>query len=175
MGSNEGPDWLALYGAILATLVATWQGLQWWLERRRISVSCYLAKRIGNTILSSGMNIVLEGEPPAGWLPDHLLQRFIAFEIKNTGGKRVVVTTFGGHLKNGQGIVGLEGPVKLPHTLEPGDSVTLGLPLPVDIRTVMSLDHVKDLGIWDGLGRYRKARLRTLKRQYANWIRERPR
>ena len=175
MPGSTGPDWLALYGAVLSTLVAFWQGLQWWFERSRIYVSCYLAKKADDAVLASGANLVIDGgAPPRGWLPDHLLKRFIAFDVKNTGGKPVVVKSVGGHLKTGRLIMGIEGPVALPHTLEPGNSVLLMLALPVDLGTIMSLDHVKDLGIWDGLGRFRKARLHTLRAQYREWIKVTP-
>jgi hypothetical protein len=172
--STGGPDPIGVYGAVLSTLVAAWQAMQWWVERSRIDVECYLAKRVGNTILPSGSNVVAEGNPPPGWLPDHLLQRFIAINVKNTGGKPIVIQRAGGHLKNGHVLIGLDGPVALPHALSPGDAILLTLPLPVDLQTVMSLDHIKDIGVWDGLGRFRRAGLRALKVQYAVWIAQQP-
>jgi len=35
---------------------------------------------------------------------------------------------------------------------------------------VMNLDHIKQVGVWDGLGKFRKAKLKSLKAQYSEWI-----
>jgi len=165
-----GTSWLAVYGAVLSTAVAAWQAVQWWLDRTRVHVSCYLAKRVGNAVLASSHKVVMEGTPPPGWLPDHLTKRFIAVSVRNTGGQPVVVKTVGGRMSDDTGFVGLDSPVPLPHVLPPGDSVLLAVPLFVAPGRVMDLEHLKEVGVWDGLGRFRGAKLTTLKAEYKEWI-----
>jgi hypothetical protein len=169
---NAGPDWVAVYGAALSTLLMFWEFIQWWNDRSRLSVECYLAKLVNGVVISSGSNMTIDWPNAAGGLPDHLIQRFIAINVKNIGGKPMVISQVAGLFTNGQQILGMGGPIALPHTLEPGASVllTLPIPMPQTVAGVMTLGHVAELGVRDGLGNLHKAKLKVLKRQYVTWV-----
>jgi hypothetical protein len=66
----------------------------------------------------------------------------IAYNVANDGGKPIVITTIGGALRNGSEFLLMEpNGVKLPHTLQPGESFTAVGPLP---EKDMSDVHVLD-------------------------------
>lgn len=135
-------DWLAIYGSVLATILAVWDVTKYFLERPRLRVQCYVA------------NIIRPGDRP-GDLP-----RLLAYSVANTGGKAVVVNSIGGVKTNGNYFV-IDPNPQLPHTLQPGESLRITCPLPPDIQAI------KHFHASDGLGKDWKASTDAVKQQLA--------
>lgn len=84
-------DFIAAYGAFLATVLAVWEFLKYRREGRRLRVNCYVGAVV---------------QPGAGVIARNLL----VYDIANTGGQPIVVTTVGGALRDGSAFM-LSGPL----------------------------------------------------------------
>ena len=135
-------DFLAVYGAILATLIAGWDLAKFALERPRLRVSCYIGQ-----LVTPGVGV----SPP----------NRIVYSVANTGGKAVVVTTLGGALRSGSYFMFIPDTVQLPITLQPGESMVVPGPMPEN------LDDVTRFIVHDGLGKQWKASTKVVREQLA--------
>lgn len=93
-------DWtttiIALYGAVLATLVFAWDLYKWWADRGVLKVRCFVARPFEG-----------EGFPPA-LVPAVATDAkncclCIAFTITNTGTRTILVTHAGGRHRKWNG------------------------------------------------------------------------
>lgn len=83
----------------------------------------------------------------------------IAYSIANTGGKAMVVTTLGGALRSGSHFMFIPQTVKLPLTLQPGESIIVPGPMPENIADVTSFI------VHDALGKQWKASTGLVRKQ----------
>ena len=135
-------DFLAIYGSLLATALAGWDVAKYVLERRRLSVYCYVAQIV---------------TPGVGIEADNLL----AYRIANTGGKPIVVTTLGGKLRRGNYFLNIRPSVPLPLTLQPGEAITATGPMPEN------MEDVTCFVVHDALGKEWKASTATVRERLA--------
>ena len=133
-------DVLAIYGALLATALGVWDVAKHAFERRRLRVTCYIAN-----LYTPGVGVTVRNR--------------IAYSIANTGGKPIVVTTLGGALRNGHNFMFLPEDVRLPFTLQPGESVVVPGPMPEDIN------EVKHFLVHDALGKGWQGSTKIVKKQ----------
>jgi hypothetical protein len=135
-------DFLAIYGAILATALAGWDVAKYIFERRRLRVSCYVAEMV-----TPGVGVTARD--------------LIAYSIANTGGKPIVVTTLGGALRSGSHFLFVPQGVQLPLTLQPGESIVVPGPMLPDINDVTSFI------VHDALGKPWKTSTKLVRKQLA--------
>jgi len=138
-------DFLAIYGALLATGLAAWDITKYALEARCLRVSCYIAKMF----------------TPGDGIKESDRARLLAYSIANTGGKPIVVVSVGGLYSDGTGFVLIQETPQLPRTLEPGESVTVTGPFPTEI------DRIKHFNAWDALGKQWTASPKAVRAQLA--------
>lgn len=138
-------DVLALYAAALATALAAWDIAKYVLERPRLRVTCYVAQIVTPGVGRSGGDL-------------------LAYTIANIGGMPAVVSTVGGAYRSGTYFMLVSESVRLPHTLQPGESLTVPGPMPKDI------EQVKCFVVHDGLNKQWKASTAVVKKQLARRI-----
>ena len=135
-------DILAVYGALLATALAVWDFAKYAFERPRLRVTCYVG-----SMVTPGVGVTA--------------RNLLVYNIANTGGKPVVVTTVGGALRSGSYFMLVSQTVELPVTLQPGESRLVHGPMPEDIADVTKFI------VHDGLGKEWKATTKGVRRQLA--------
>jgi hypothetical protein len=148
-------DWLAFYGAGLATALAGWEIYKYRQERPQLRVEALIA--------GLSIRFVVPGES-VEW-KDQFLQGgnppFLAVKIANVGRHPVVVARVGG-TQGGVDFSIKYPPVELPQTLEPNAVMQVaGPPTLVD-------DSLERLGVWDPTGRkwlLSRKQLNVLKKQ----------
>jgi len=135
-------DLLAIYAALLATALAAWDVAKYVFEGRRLRVSCYVAQ-----LVTPGVGVTARD--------------LIAYSIANTGGKPMVVTTLGGALRSGSYFLFEPEGVRLPLTLQPGESIVVPGPMLPDINEVTAFI------VHDALGKQWKASTKVVRKQLA--------
>ena len=135
---------VAIYAAIVATIVAVWDVIKWRKGRAQVTLSCYLAKKVDNMVIPSGGRLC-DGAPDE---MDRILPRFIMYDIKNSGGTPITIRSLGGKGTDGKPFVVIGGDVLLPHTIKPGDS----LPVP-DVPLGDTPEAISQFYVTDAIGR----------------------
>jgi hypothetical protein len=107
LAATTGYDWLALYGAIIATCALFWQVATWVLERQpKLEVALFRKE-----FWSHRVDGLMGGE-------------LLVIEVRNCGGKPAYITSVGiaapDYLNYQTSLGGYEG-ATLPGTIEPGD------------------------------------------------------
>ncbi len=155
-------DCVAIYGAVVATAVGVWDFIKWKKERAHITLSCYLGKMVGNMVVPSG------GRLYDGTSDDQDLQRqrFIAYNIKNTGGTLITVQSLASKDKDGQQKVICGKTLNLPQTIQPGASVTISVPLDG------TEGAIRGFYVRDGVGREWRCKARIFQKQLAEYLRK---
>jgi hypothetical protein len=118
-------DYVAVYGAVVATAVAVWDVFKWKKGRTNITLSCYLAKMVGNMVVPSGGRLY-DGTSDE---EDQRRKRFVVYKIKNTGGTSITVLSLGGKDKDGKPFVVSGSNLPLPQTVQAHASVSIYVPL----------------------------------------------
>jgi hypothetical protein len=135
-------DFLAVYAAILATIVAGWDVAKYVLERPRLRVSCYIGEMVTPGVGVTARNLIV-------------------YSIANSGGKPVVVTALGGSLRSGSYFIFIPETLQLPITLQPGESKVVPGPMPENVEDVTSFI------VHDGLGKQWKTSTAVIRKQLA--------
>ncbi len=118
-------DSVAIYGAVVATAVALWDVIKWRKAQAHITLSCYLTKMVDNMVVPSGGRLCNGTSDEE----DRQRERFIAYNIKNTGGTAITVQSLASKDKDGQLKVVCGKALNLPQTIQPAVSVTVPVPL----------------------------------------------
>lgn len=79
----ELKDWVAVYGAVLSTLVAAWNVYLYFTDKGKLKVKCYLADIVG------------DGEV--------VKSNVLTYSVTNVGKKPIYVSTIGGKYKDSAG------------------------------------------------------------------------
>jgi hypothetical protein len=135
-------DFLAIYGALLATVIAVWDVAKYVVARPRLRVSCYVAEMVTPGVGVTGRDL-------------------IAYSIANPGGKPMVVRALGGALRSGSYFLFDPQAVQLPLTLKPRESVVVPVPMPRDISDVTYFI------VHDGLDKQWRATTDVVRKQLA--------
>lgn len=136
-------DPIAVYGAVLSTLVAIWNVFLFITDRGKLKVHCYIADVIG-------VGEVLE-------------RNVLVYSLTNVGRKPIYVTTIGGAFKrknNESQYFLVSTRQQLPMRLEPGQNLTEYTP---DI-SILKRDRIRSLHAIDSLGHSYKVKQRVLNR-----------
>jgi hypothetical protein len=134
-------NYVAIYGAVIATGVAIWDIIKWKKDRAHIKLTCYLAKMVGNMVLPSGGRLC-DGTSDE---EDRRQSRFIAYDIKNTGGVPITLRSLGGKEDDGKLFVVCGSNLPLPQTIRPHESNIIPVPLgekPESIRKFYIMDAI---------------------------------
>ena len=115
---------VAIYAAIVATIVAVWDVIKWRKGQAQVTLSCYLAKKVDKMVIPSGGRICDVAPDEM----DRILPRFIMYNIKNSGGTPITIRSLGGKETDGKHFV-ISGNLLLPQTIQPGDSLSVHVPL----------------------------------------------
>ena len=132
-------NYVAIYGAVIATGVAIWDIIKWKKERANIKLYCYLAKMVSNQVLPSGGQL----DDGTSEEQDSQRKRFIAYKINNTGGTVITVQSIGSEDRDGQLKVVCGKALNLPQTIQPGASIIIPVPLDGTEATVRRF-YVRD-------------------------------
>jgi len=154
-------DYVAIYGATVATAVAVLDFLKWRKDQAHITVSCYLGKMVNNMVTPSGGRLY-DGTPEE---ENTRRPRFIVYGIGNTGGTPITIRSLGGKETDGRLFV-ISG-AALPQIIQPHTSAVIRVPLdgvPESIREFHVLDHV---------GRECRCNAAVFQKQLAEWRRKR--
>jgi hypothetical protein len=127
---------LALYGAIMSTILLGWSIYRGLTDKGRLYVHCYIGKLIG------GQGKRDEND-------------YLVYSITNIGRRPILVTTIGGKTKGNPFII---NPRSLPTMLKPGEYVIEYTP---DLSIIN--DNLLQLFAIDSIGKYHKVRKRVLK------------
>jgi hypothetical protein len=133
-------DYVAIYGAVIATAVAVWDVIKWKKDRAHITLSCYLAKMVGNMVVPSGGRLY-DGTSDE---EDRRRERFIVFDMTNTGGIPITVRSLGGKETNGELFV-ISG-LALPQTMQPHASISVHVPLDGTTESIREFHVVDEIG-----------------------------
>jgi len=94
---------------------------------------------------------------------DRQRPRFIAYNIKNTGGTPITVQSLGSKDKDGQLKVICGKPPTLPQTIQPGSSITMPVPLNGTEGTI------REFYVRDAIGREWRCRARSFQKQLTEY------
>lgn len=124
-------DVLAGYGALLATAIAGWEVAKYFLyERPRLRLTVYAAEMV---VPGSGAHV----------------RNLLTYNIANTGGRAMVVTTLGGSLRSGTHFLITDVGLRVPQTLQPEESTSFT----ITMSDMPPLDQILDFSVHDAVGR----------------------
>ncbi len=134
---------VAIYAAIVATIVAVWDVIKWRRGQAQVTLSCYLAKKVDNIVMPSGGRLC-DGVPDE---MDRTLPRFIVYDIKNSGGTPITIRSLGGKETDGKHFF-ISGNLLLPQTIQPGASLTV-----LDVPLGDTPEAIWQFSVTDAIGR----------------------
>lgn len=153
-------NYVAIYGAVVATAVAALNFIKWKKNRAHVALSCYLAKMVSNMVVPSGgrlYNGTSEEE-------DLRRPRFIVYDIKNTGGTPITVRSLGGKETDGKLFV-ISG-MALPQTIQPHASIVIRVPLDE------TPESIREFYVKDDIGREWSCKACSFQKQLAEYRRK---
>jgi hypothetical protein len=152
-------DYVATYGAAVATAVAALDFIKWKKHRAHVTLSCYLAKMVNNMIVPSGGRLC-DGTSDE---EDRRRKRFIAYKIKNTGGTPITVQSLGGKEKDGKLFVISGCNLSLPQTIQPHNSIVISVPLDEEPELI------REFYVRDAIGKEWHCKAQKFQKQLAEY------
>jgi len=155
-------DYVAIYGAGVATAVAALDFIKWKKDRAHVILSCYLAKMVDNMVVPSGGRIC-NGTSDED---DRRHDRFIVYAVKNDGGTPITVRSLGGKETDGKLFVISGSTLTLPLTIQPNASKEIPVPLGE------SPESIREFCVTDGIGREWRYKACIFQKQLAEYRRK---
>ena len=152
-------DLVAIYGAGVATTVAVWDIVKWRKAQARVTLSCYLAKMVDNMVVPSGARLYNGTSDEQ----DRQRPRFIAYDIKNTGGTPITTQSLGGRYRDGKLFVISGHTLLLPQTIQTGASLLVPMPLGETPEAI----QIQEFHVNDAVGREWRCKALGFQKQLA--------
>ena len=142
---------IALYGAILSTILAILKGYEYWRDQPRLRVDAGIGELTLNLKIPDAGVMWKDAAAHTGHPP------FLAVKVANIGRHPVIVQRIGGSTGGSDFSINYQH-VELPQTLEPGRVIEVAGPATLVNRSLESL------GVWDQTGRAWMLSRRQLKK-----------
>ncbi|MFC1655278.1 hypothetical protein ACFL3C_00225 [Patescibacteria group bacterium] len=136
--------YIAIYGAILSTIVLIWNIIKYYLDKGRMELNCMLGNIVGYRVNDKKL--------------------YLTYTVTNKGNKPITITHAGGIYENKQNF--LVNATEIPKKLEHGEYVTIKTPDLENLKDIKKLYVVNSLGQYCYLKRKKIKKLKESLKKY---------